>query len=148
MSTSLKTKKHCLLIILFKYINKINNRVVFEIKGGYNIQLQIHETMKILGRTQKINKQNKEWWKSLEVVGVVLVQCNLVDKQYQEKLEVSNTFKCNKSHPYLLNVKQSNLVFLKTYNTEFDEIIITPTYQNGRPLEIEDKVNLKLLINK
>ena len=61
LSTSLKTKKHCLLIILFKYINKINNRVVFEIKGGYNIQLQIHETMKILGRTQKINKQNKEW---------------------------------------------------------------------------------------
>ena len=43
-------------------------------------------------------------------------------------------------------MKQSNLVFLKTYNTEFGEIIITPTYQNGRPLEIEEKVNLKLLI--
>ena len=56
--------------------------------------------------------------------------------------------KPNKSHAYLLNVKQSNLAFLKTYNTEFDELIITPTYQNGRPLEIEDKVNLKLLINK
>ena len=48
----------------------------------------------------------------------------------------------------MLNVEPSNLVFLKTYNTEFDEIIITFTDQNGRPLEIEDKVNLALLINK
>ena len=39
-------------------------------------------------------------------------------------------------------------MFLKTYDTEFDEIIITFTDQNGRSLEIEDKVNLTLLINK
>ena len=38
-------------------------------------------------------------------------------------------------------------MFLKTYNTEFDEIIITFTDQNDRPLETEDKVNLALLIN-
>ena len=53
-----------------------------------------------------------------------------------------------KSNAYLLNVEPSNLVFLKTYNTEFDEIIITFTDQNGRPLEKEDKVNLTLFINK
>ena len=40
------------------------------------------------------------------------------------------------------------LVFLKTYNTEFDGIIITFMDQSGRPLEIEIKVNLTLLINK
>ena len=39
-----------------------------------------------------------------------------------------------------------NLVILKTYNTEFDEIIITFTEQNGRRLEIDDKGNLILLI--
>ena len=49
---------------------------------------------------------------------------------------------------YFLNVKPSNLVFLKIHNTEFDEIIITLTDQNGRLLEIEEKVNLTLLINK
>ena len=38
-------------------------------------------------------------------------------------------------------------MFLKTYNIEFDEIIITSTDQNGRPLEIEDRVNLTWLIN-
>ena len=53
----------------------------------------------------------------------------------------------NKSYIYLLNIQSSNLVFLKTYNTGFDEIVITFTDQNGRPLEIEDKVNLALLIN-
>ena len=62
--------------------------------------------------------------------------------------DVLYTFASNKSYAYLLNVEPSNLVFLKSYNTEFDEIIITITNQNGRPLEIEDKNNLALLINK
>ena len=38
-------------------------------------------------------------------------------------------------------------MFLETYNTGFDEIIITLTDQNGTPLKIEDKINLTLLIN-
>ena len=57
-------------------------------------------------------------------------------------------FYANKSYDYLLHIKPSNLVFLKTDNTKLDEIIITFTDQNGRSLEIEDKVNLTLLINK
>ena len=48
----------------------------------------------------------------------------------------------------MLNVKPRNLVFSKTYSTESDEIIITSTDRNGRPLEREDKVNLTFLINK
>ena len=48
----------------------------------------------------------------------------------------------------MLNAEPSNLVFLKTYNTEFVECIIAFTDQNVWPLEIEDKVNLTLLINK
>ena len=54
----------------------------------------------------------------------------------------------NKSFVYLLTVELTNLVFLKTYNTEFNKIIITFTIQNSRPSEIEDKVNLALIINK
>ena len=54
----------------------------------------------------------------------------------------------NKSHAYLFSVEARNLVFLITYNTEFDDIIITFTHQNGRLLEFEDKVNLTWLINK
>ena len=64
------------------------------------------------------------------MVEVVLVQCNLVHNQYQQKCELLNTFTTNKSYAYLLNVEQSSLVFLKTYNIEFDEIIIT--FRNRR----------------
>ena len=39
-------------------------------------------------------------------------------------------------------------MFLKTYNTEFNEIIVKCTNQNSRPLGIEDKANLTLFINK
>ena len=86
--------------------------------------------------------------KMYQVVLVVLVQYNLVDKQYQQKSEVLYTFKLNKSNVYLLNVEVSNLVSLKTYTREFDEIVITFTDQNYRPLEIEDKIDLTLLVNK
>ena len=84
----------------------------------------------------------------LEVAEVVLVQWNLLDDQYQQTPEVLYTFMPNRFYAYLLNVEPSNLVFLKTYNTEFDDIIKTFTDQNGIPLEIKDKVNLILLINK
>ena len=99
---------------------------------------------------QKINRQSKKGEKvpSLEVVEIVLVLCNLVHNQYQQKHDVLYTFTPNKSCASFLNVEPSNLVFLKTYNTEFDEIIITFTNQNGGLLEIEGKVNLTLIINK
>ena len=82
---------------------------------------------------------------SLEVVEVVLFQCVLIDNHYQHKSKILCTFT---SSTYLLNVEPSNLVFLKIYNIEFDEIIITFTDQNGRLLEIGDKVNLALIFNK
>ena len=55
-----------------------------------------------------------------EVVVKVLVQCDLVYNQYQQKPEVLYTFMPNKSYAYLANIESSNLVFLKTYNAEFD----------------------------
>ena len=123
---------------------------MFRIKDGYKLELQTPETKKLLGSTKKlIDKiKNGENVPSLEVVEAVLVHCNLVDSQYQQNSEVLYTFTPNKSYAYLLNVETSNLVFLETYNTEFDKIIISFTDQNGRPLEREDKVNLTLLINK
>ena len=92
--------------------------------------------------------KNEENIPSLKVVKVVLVQWNLVGNQYQQKSEVLYTFTPNSSYTYLLNVDQSNLVFLKTYNTEFDEIIITFSDENGSPLEIEDKLIWHCLLNR
>ena len=48
----------------------------------------------------------------------------------------------------MLITEPNNLVFLETYNTEFD-IAVTFTEQNSRLLEIEDKVDWHyVLINK
>ena len=59
-------------------------------------------------------------------------------------------FYVNECYTYLLSMKLSNLVFLKTYSTDmirYDNII-SLTDQNAILLEVEDKVNLTLLINK
>ena len=100
-------------------------------------------TKKIIDKTK-----NGENAPSLEVVEIFLVQCNLAYSQRQQKCEVLYTFTPNKSYVYLLGAEPSNLVFLKTYNTKFDEIVITFTDQNGRLLEIKDNVNFSLLIDK
>ena len=63
--------------------------------------------MKLFGSTIKlIDKiKDEENVPSLEVIEVVLVQCNLVDNRYQQQSEVLYTFTPNKSYAYLLNIK-------------------------------------------
>ena len=94
------------------YVNKINNRLVFKIKDGYKLELQRPETMKLFGSPKKLIDKTKNGEKvpSLEVVKVVLVQCNLVDNQFQQKSEVLYTFTPKHSYSYLLNVEPTNLV--------------------------------------
>ena len=48
------------------YINRINNRLVFKIKGGYKLELQTPEIMKLFGSTKKTEKKYKTWsnWSS------------------------------------------------------------------------------------
>ena len=48
----------------------------------------------------------------------------------------------------MLNDEPRHLVFVKDYNTKFDEIFITFTDQNGIPLETGGKVNLTLFIKR
>ena len=71
--------------------------------------------MKLYDSTEKMIDQtkNRERLPSLEVIEVVLVQCNLVDNQCQQKSEALYTFMLNKPHAYFLSVKPSNLVFLQ-----------------------------------
>ena len=40
--------------LIYVYINRINDRLVFEIKGGYKLELQAPETMKFFGSTKKL----------------------------------------------------------------------------------------------
>ena len=63
------------------YINRINNRLVFEIRYGYNLELQTTETIKLCGSTKKLidKTKNGQNVQSLELIELVVVQCDLVD---------------------------------------------------------------------
>ena len=66
------------------YPNKIKNRIVFNIKTGYNLELLSSETLKLFGSTKKDVDQDKDGDVSkLESVEVVLVHWNLVKNNYQ-----------------------------------------------------------------
>ena len=56
------------------------------------------------------------------------------------------TFVPNKPFGSLLEISLTNLIFLKTFNSEFDYIEVWLTHQNVQPLEIEDRINLTLVI--
>ena len=106
------------------YVNKIENRVTFKIKNGYSFELLTSETMKLLGSTKnKITKdKNGENVPHLEITEVVLVHCNIVNNDYQQDSRVLYTFVPNKPFGSLLEIFPTNHIFLKTFNSEHDEI--------------------------
>ena len=69
--------------------------------------------MKLLGSTEnKISKDKKgENVPHLEITEVVLVNCNIVNNDYQQDSRVVYTFVPNKSFGILLNISPSNHVF-------------------------------------
>ena len=130
------------------YVNKIKNRTAFKIKKGYSLEILKKETMKLLGNTKnKITKdKNGENIPHLEITEVVLVHCNMVNNDYRNDSRVLYTFVPNKSFGSLLDISSSNHIFLKTFNSEYDEIVVWFTDQNSKPLEGEDRINLTMFI--
>ena len=129
------------------YVNKIENRITFKIKNGYYLELLTPEKMKLLGSAEsKITKdKNSENVPHLEIVELVLVHCNLVNNDYQQNPRILYTFVPNKTFGSLLEISPPNHVFLKIFNSEFQEVIWF-TDQTSKPLEIEDKINVFLII--
>ena len=66
------------------YVNKIGNRITFEIKTGFYLELLIPETMKIT------KDKNGEHVPYLEITEVVLIHCNVVNNSYQQNLFLIN----------------------------------------------------------
>ena len=118
------------------YENKFENGITFKIKNGYSLELLTKETMKVLGSTEnKITKdKNGKNVPDLEITEVVLVHCNMVNNDYQHDSRVLYSFVPNKSFGSLLDISPSNHIFLKTFNSEYDEIIVWFTDQNNKPL--------------
>ena len=95
----------------------------------------------------KITKDdNGENVPHLEITEVALVHCNIVNDDYQQDSRVLYTFVPNKPFGSLLEISPTNHIFLKTFNSEYDEIIVRFTDQNSQPLEIEDRINLKMVV--
>ena len=104
--------------------------------------------MKLLGSTKsKITKdENGENVPHLEIVELVLIHYNIVNNNYQQNSRILYTFVPNKPIGSLLEISPPNHIFLKTFNSEFQEIKVWFTDQNSRPLEVEDKINLTLIV--
>ena len=104
--------------------------------------------MKLLGSTEnKITKdKNDENVPHLEITEVALFHCSIVNNDYHQDSRVLYTFVPNKTFGSLLEISPTNHVFLKTFNSEYDEIKVWFTDQNTQPLETEDRINLKLVI--
>ena len=130
------------------YVNKTENRITFKIKNGYSLKLLTKETMKLLASAEnKITKdKNGENVPHLEITEHILVRCNMVNNDYQQDSRVLYTFVPNKPFSSLLEVSPTNLIFLKTYNSEYNEIEVWFTDQNSNPLEIDDRINLTMAI--
>ena len=83
----------------------------------------------------------------LEITEVVLAHCNIVNNDYQHDSRALHAFVHNKSFGQLLDVSPKMFIFLKTFNSEFPYIEVWFTDQNSKPLEIEDKISITLVIN-
>ena len=113
-----------------------------------SLELLTPETMKLLGYTEnEITKdKNGENVPNLEITEVVLVHCNIVKNDYQQDSRVLYTFVSNKRFGSLLEISPKNHIFLRTFNSEFQDIRVWFIDQNSQPLEIEDRINLTVVV--
>ena len=82
----------------------------------------------------------------LEITEIVLVHFDIVSNDYQQNSRVLYTFLPNKLYGSLLEISPTNHIFLKTFNSEYNELNVWFTDQNSQPLEIEDKLDLTMVI--
>ena len=130
------------------YVNTTNSKIVFKIKSGYKLELLSKETMELLGSSKSVidSDKNSELVPNLESVDLVSMHCNLVNNTYQKASRALYTFIPNKSYGQLMTTVPHPLIMLKTVNTEFSFVEVWFTDQDNRPLEIEDKVNIAMII--
>ena len=83
----------------------------------------------------------------LEITEVVLVHYYIANNDYQQGSRILYTFVRNNPFGQLLDISSRNFIFLKTLISEFSYIGVWFTDQNSKPLEIEDKMNITLVID-
>ena len=89
------------------YLNKIENRIKFNIKTGHYLELLAPKTLKLIRSTKrqiKKKKKNDENVPYLEITEVVLIHFNVVNNSYQQNSRVLFTFVPNKLFGQLLDI--------------------------------------------
>ena len=111
-------------LLIRTYVCKIDNRIKFKIKTGYYLELLTPETMKLVGsaKSKTTKNENSQNVPHLEITEVVLVHCNIVNNNHEQKSIVLCTFVCNKPFVHLLENSVKHLIFLKTFDSEFSYI--------------------------
>ena len=82
----------------------------------------------------------------LEITEVVLAHCNIVNNDYQQDSRVLYTLVPNKLLGSLLEISPTNHIFLKTFNSVYNEIKVWFTDQNSQLLEIGNRINLTMVV--
>ena len=77
----------------------------------------------------------------LEIAGVALVHCNIVNNNCQQKSYESCI------HLFQIRHSVNYFTFLKILDSEFSYIEVWFTDENSKLLEIEDKINITLVIS-
>ena len=80
------------------------------------------------------------------IVELVLIHCNVVNNNYQQNLRILYTFVPNKPFGNLLGISPPSHIFLKKFISEFQKIKVWFTDQNSKPLEVEDKIHVTLIL--
>ena len=93
---------------------KIENRTTFKMKTESYLELSTSETMQLLVSTEKKITRDKsnENVPHLEITKVVLVQCNIVNNEYQQNSRILCKFVLNISFGQLLEISRTNFMFL------------------------------------
>ena len=88
--------------------------------------------MKLLGsiKSKIVKGENGENVPHLQITEQVLVHCTIVNNVYQQSSRVLYTIIINKSFGQLLDISPKNVIFLKTFESEFSYIEVCFTDDN------------------
>ena len=125
-------------------MKKIKIKIVFKSKTGYKLESLSPETMKLLGSTKRDFDQNKdgEHVPKFESSEVVLILCNLVNKNYQQ----ASTFVPNEQFGQLITIVPHLLTILNTTNTKILSNEVWFTDQSSKQLETEDNFYITVIL--
>ena len=97
-------------------------------------------------KNKVIMGKNAENIPTLEFTEAVLGNCNIINNDYRQDSRVLYAFIPNESFGQLLDIFPKTFIFSKTFNSElwYNEVWFAD--QNYKPVEIEAKINITLVI--